>query len=540
MQKIVLCIGGKTFKSFESLSQLVVYGLDCALKIVIVCLFITLGISHEVVISSNPQLSSFVLLYISAIIVWGLLLAKFIFLGKTTLGKTRFDLFFMGMLTFFLLSVLMSPDKVRGVFGSFGTWQISVMTFLSVSIIYYVSALLFCYKKGMKWFISFFLFSLFIPALYYIVGVLQAYKASSDFVKYGLLAVPLALIPFALFKNIRLKVISFLLSLFVVYFVISHFPHIAGQSSDFLIYSVISLPFSITCLFVFRRLFLKIICFDTLLFNLFLIAYYSSFLQSGLFILSCGVASLFILFYLSFWIKNSFTVINFVKKIFLKIQRREKLLPLMQERKRAFIITLMLFFMALWIIGFIFFNGQYYKTNIGPYIGTWIHEDISKMNGIKMWIIGNTDLSKEFSSLEVLNILGNYGIVGVSLFLGFLMYSSFISGKVTLKLLYMGSFKNTLLGASIFISSMSILITALLSRFSPMIFLLLIWLTALLNIIESIISRKNLYQLEKAKEVKWKVRIVQLLACILILVLVIVGTGGILSGVEKGTFWVGQ
>lgn len=488
MRKVVLKIRGKTLREFPSFCQCGIYLIDIFTKVGIIVLFAFASLAGEIIQSPRPSLSTYLWICIIAIIVWGLLLIKFIILRKKVFGKTKFDLYFMGILTVFLISTLFAEDRVRPVFGSFGTWSYSVITLLSVSILYYITALTFRYARGVKWLSLGFLLSYSIPAVYYAYLVLQDRDMSPP---------------------------------------------------DYLTYAVFSIPIAIGIIFILRKIVLKIVAFIGLLFSLFLVAFYANYLQGSMFMLGIGVLALFLLLYFSFWVKNIGVISEYLKSVFTNIRSFAKLKKTIVERKREGLILLMMALMALWIIGLAVFNWRYYKVDIRPEIGDWLREGLDKMEGSRMWLIGDPDLSSKFSSIEVLNVLGSYGIFAMlsyAIFLGYLVY---VNGKMTLKFLYSGSFRNVILLSSMFVTSVSILFNFLLSRFTPMIYLLLVLVTALFAIITSLIDKESLYSLEDCvAKVSTKEKIVQVVAVILIIGLVAAGVAGVLLGLDKGLFWV--
>ncbi|MBU0976298.1 MAG: hypothetical protein ABIE03_05485 [Patescibacteria group bacterium] len=483
MKKVVLGFRGKELARFESSRLAVVYLIDLLLKLGILGLIVCLSLVHEFIDASPSELSGFVGIYLLSIFCWGLLFVRSIVIGKGAFGKTKFDLGFMSILFFLLLGVLFAEDRVTGVFGKFGTWSYSIVTFLSISIIYYVTTVVFKYSRGVKWLSLGFLLSLLIGGVYNVILV------SKDDSSPGL---------------------------------------------DYLRYAVISIPLAIGTLFILRKTFLKVISIVAILLNLFLVGYYSNYLRGSMFILSVGVLSLFVLFYFSFWIRNGSLIISFLRKL---VTNLKKIRSVLREGKRELLILAMMIFMAGWILGFGVFSIGYYKENIGPYIGSWVQEDLDKMEGVKMWVVGDNNLSSEFSSLEILNFLGNYGVLGTISLVLLLLSGIFYSAKLTIKLLYQGSFRNIILLSGIFITAVTVFVNFLLSRFSPLSYLLLFIVFSLFAIIDDIFNRRNLYALSVQKD-KWdrKQMIFRVAFSLIIAVLFISGMLGVLDGLDKGLF----
>ncbi|MBN2015288.1 hypothetical protein JW766_00445 [Candidatus Dojkabacteria bacterium] len=486
MQKLSLTFRGKTFREFTSTRQMIVYFLDLLIKLTIITFFCVMGIEYTLIDAESPELVRFVFIYLVAILVWGLILIKSLVQGRKVFGKTQLDIYFMGILTFSLISVLLSEYRTEGVFGSFGTWSYSIITLLSISIIYYVTVLLFKYLRGLKWLSVTFLLSILLPAVYYVVSIIRDEETSN---------------------------------------------------LDFLRYAVLGIPMTIGVLFVFRKIWLKIITFIALLLNLFLIAYYSNFLTGAMFVLSIGVLTLFVLFYFSFWIKNGNTIISFARALLGKLFNFSNLKNLVKERKRESLIFLMVILMALWILGFTSFSLRYFNQDIGPYIADWFREDFEKFEGVRMWIIGKNDLSTEFSSFESMNILANYGLVTFLIFLSFMIYGIYLSGKMTLKLLYKGSFRNIVLLSSIFVTIVTILTSFLVARMTPMVYMLLLFVSSMVAVIYDLLNGGETYSLEVFEDkLSGKEKIIKIVLSIVIFGTVILGFVGILTGLDKGIF----
>ena len=305
-------------------------------------------------------------------------------------------------------------------------------------------------------------------------------------------------------------------------------------------YTVLAIPLTIGILFIFNKVYLRIIAFIGLLFSLFLIAFYSNFVQGAMFILSVGVLALFLLFYFSFWVKNSKIITELFADLvssFKSIKSFDSFKEIFKEKRKGWIVLLVVIFMAIWIIGFASFCFRYYRTSIGPYLSDWLSEDFGKMQGIRMWLVGKNDLSSEFSSMEVLNILGNYGIITALIFIAFLVYGIYVTGRLTLKLLYTGSFKNVILLSSLFVTFVAIFVNFLLARFTPMVYLLLIFSTGLFAVIDGLINKKEIYKLLECKDkLLLKSWIIKIIFMILILCFTGAGMVGVLLGVDKGVY----
>ncbi|MDD3647067.1 MAG: hypothetical protein PHS44_01010 [Candidatus Dojkabacteria bacterium] len=481
MKKVVIGFRGKELIKFESARQAGIYLLDLLLKLGILALIAGNPLAHEFIDASSNELAGYTGIYLGSIFCWGLLFIRSIVVGKGAFGKTKFDLGFMSVLFFLLLGVLFAKDRVVGVFGRFGTWSYSIITFLSVSVIYYVTTIVFKYSRGVKWLSLGFILSLLIGGVYNLILL------SSDE---------------------------------------------SSPSLEYLRYAVVSIPLAIGTLFILRRNYLKIASGLVVFFNIVLVGLYSNYLRGAMFILSVGVLSLFVLFYFSFWIRNSSLIINFVKKIVTNIKNAKRILS---EGKREVLILLMMIFMAGWIMGFGIFSISYYQENIGPYVSSWVREDVHKMQGIQMWLVGGNDLSEEFSSLEVLNFLGNYGLLGAVSMLMLFLAGVFYSAKLTLRLLYQGSFRNIILLSGLFITVTATLVNFMISRFSPMTYLLFLVVFSLLAIIDDIFNKRELYALVKPDK-KWGKNqlIFKTGVSIAVFALFVAGMLGILDGLDKG------
>jgi len=486
MHKLALSFKGKIIREFSSYCQLFVYISDILSRIALILLFTSIPILYEFLSIRDEELSMFIGMYIASVIIWGFILIKFIISRKEVFGKSKFDIYYMGLLAVALISVLLSSNRVTGVFGSTGTWSFSVITYLAVAVIYYVSSTVFKYSRGVKWLAVCLLGSILVPSIYHLIIVLQGNT---------------------------------------------------NRNFDYFKYAVMSIPLTIGIIFTFKKLWLRVITFIALIGNLFLVAYYSRFLSGTMFILNLGVLSLFILFYFSFWIKNRKVLIDFISGVLRNFKNIKVLRDELSKRKRELVIFAMMIFMALWIIGFSIYVVSYFQTNIGDFIFSWMKTDIGKVNSLRMWIIGENDLSKIFSSFEFINILSNYGIWGVILIFLLLINAIYLSAKQTLELLYVGNFRNIILLSSIFVTFVMILLNFFLSRFNALTYMTLILVTTLLSVIDVILKKEKMYSLIKCKEFKKSSdKILRIIISLLIIVFMAAGVVGILTGLDRGIF----
>ncbi len=486
MRKLTLSFKGKVIHEFPSYCQFYIYIIDLITKLSIILLFSAIALLHEVISVSDEELAMFTGIYIASVLIWGLLLLKLVISRREIFGKSKFDIYFMGLLTVSLVSVLLSSDRVTGVFGSTGTWSFSIITYLSIAVIYYITSIIFRYSRGVKWLAIAFLGSILVPSIYHIVLLLQDESV----------------------KNL-----------------------------DYFRYAVMTIPLTIGVIFTFKKFGLRLISFIILLGNLFLVAYYSTFLSGSMFILNVGVLSLFILFYFSFWVKNSNVLIDFIKGITSHFKNIHTLKKELSRRKRGLTIFTMMLFMALWILGFAIYAFNYFENNIGSFIFSWIKDDISQVQGFRMWFIGKNDLSKVFSSFEFINVLANYGILGVAIWLLLMVNAIYISAKLTLKLLYIGNFRNIILLSSIYVTYFMIFLNFILSRLNPLSFIALIYASSVLAIINDLIDKKEMYKLPDCrKPTQISDKIFRIVVSVLVIAFIFLGIAGILTGLDRGIF----
>ena len=211
MHKLALSFKGKVIHEFSSYCQFSVYVTDLITKTAIILLFAVIALLHEFLAVSDEELAMFVGMYIASIVIWGMLLLKLVISRKEIFGKSKFDVYFMGLLTVSLISVLLSDDRVTGVFGSTGTWSFSIITYLSVAVIYYITSILFRYSRGIKWLAVAFLASILTPSIYHISILLQDESTKSlDYFRYAVMTIPLTIGIIFTFKKLALRVISFI------------------------------------------------------------------------------------------------------------------------------------------------------------------------------------------------------------------------------------------------------------------------------------------------------------------------------------------
>ena len=144
---------------------------------------------------------------------------------------------------------------------------------------------------------------------------------------------------------------------------------------------------------------------------------------------------------------------------------------------------------------------------------------------------------KVFSSFEVINILANYGIFGVIIWLLLIVNAIYISAKLSLKLLYIGNFRNIILLSSIYVTYFMIFLNFILSRFSPLSFIIIIYTSSVLAIINDLIEKKEMYKLPDCrKAVHLSDKIFRIVVSLLVIVFIVLGIVGILTGLDKGIF----
>ncbi len=539
MKKFYLTIGESILRKFNSFGGFSIYLIDVLIRILFILLLSFFGISQFFIITSSVELSRFVFLYVFVIFMWGLLLIKSAIIGFNAFGKSKYDIYFMGLLLLYLVSVLLAENKNTGVFGSYKTWSFSVISLLSISIVYYIGSSFFKYIRGIKWLSLGVLLSTFIPSTYFLLSFVSARKINDPLTMllYAIFIIPIILALFSMKTKLWIKIFLSVLVIFVVYlsknFVISE----VNVGVEYLTFAVLTIPLSTALVFVFRKNFLKFLTLCGIIINLFFIAFYSSSVPSSLFVLSIGILALFLLFYFVSWVKNSKLILNYISKIFRDLKVGKKVKKVIVADKRIFLLIIYLSVVALWIILFGAFTLGYWHKNISPYIGNLYREDLLRMSNIQMWLIGKNDLSKEFSSFEVLNILGNYGLISVLLFIVFLLVCIYSSAKIVIRFLNSGMFKNLIIGASLFVNFVCIFVMFFLFRFNSMIYVFWVVNCIFLSIVQDIIEGRSLYQLERFESsMSLGGKIFRIASVLVIIVLIFGGAIGLLSGGGNGLF----
>lgn len=485
-RKINLSLRRTSIRQFSSVCQFIIYLVDILIRIGILGLIVSTWLASKIIVNPSNELSEYVAVYIVALFVWGLLLIKFLLQGKDVFGKTRLDLFFMGILSIVLLSSLLSQSKVQDVFGIKGSWSFSVTTLLSVSILYYVIMLLFRYLRGIKWLSLGFVLSLLFPGIYYSNFVLR--NESVD-------------------------------------------------NLNFLVYAVLSVPLCISMIFMFKKRYLKLVGFLALVFTLYLTASYSVLLQGAHLILGIGVLCLFVLFYFAFWVRNSNEILGFLRDLLANIKTINKLKAFLQRDKKRAILFLIVLCVAFWIVGFVMLSISYFNQGLGWFLKEDLLADLRGIDGFVTWLIGDRGSHADFSSYEFVNILTNYGFIALMIYTSLFIYVIVSIGKFTLKLLFTASWKNVIFASSLFITICSLFAHFLISRYTPYVYLLLLLVISYFSIITDIVN-KEVYSLGECVKVKGRLGVfLRYLGIILVVVLVVFGIFGLLSSLEKGIFW---
>lgn len=487
MRQFSLTLSGKTIRSFSSPCQALIYLVDILIKGSLLILFGFAGLFHEVFITSSDQLSVYLGIYIFAIWIWGLLLIKYVLSKGKVVGKTRFDIFLIGILFFSLVSVLLSAYRSRGVFGSSGTWSINILTYMSISLIFYAAYATFNYVRGLKW------------------------------------------LAFAVILSIVVPGIRFM------YFILDDNP---VRHVEYLNYVVLNIPLMISFMFLFKRFLLKMFSLVGLLISLFLVSYNADYLQDGMFFLGIGVLALFILFYFAFWVRN----LPLIQKLLVSIRearfRLGKIVSIFKEDLRFRTILLIVGFVALWIIVFASFLLGYYNENFSHF-GDWLQKDLGLMDGLRMWIFGKNNLSLNQASFETSIVLINYGLVlflFLTIFLGYLVY---ILGGLTIRFLYKASWRNIVFASSLFISIVTISSFYLMDRLTPFLQLELISVVVFTAIIGALLRKESTYKVGECRSTGILSKtVVKIVAISLILAVTLFMMNGMMRGLDEGLFVV--
>ena len=449
MSDFKIKLGRKTFRGFSSKANLVVYLVDISIKALVISLMAFAGISQIFFEDIGVELSRYALVYFTGIVLWALILIRYIITRGKGFGKTFFDLNFMLLLTVVLVSILFSQDKTTGVFGKSFLWSISLLTLLSIGIIYYAIQQIFKYPRGLKWLMVSIVLSLFIPGAYTLFKIVGYDEEGTLF-----------------------------------------------PMTDLAIYSIYTIPLLVALVFVFKKFVLKIITVAALISNLIIVSYYYENIDGNVFMLGCSALLLFCLFYFSLWVKNSQDIskmfVNFVK--FLK--REIPYGKFIEDEKRNLVLMFLLVFAALWIIVFSYMSWNYYQDNIRfAFIDSLKEElDLSRL-GKSDALFGDGDFSFVRTHFEFVNIIFNYGFIGLAVFI--FLYERLIAKTVSLGLRFMkmNSWSGLILASAIFLSTVSIVLNSILSRISPMMYVLLVFSLSSVAIMDDIMKKNELYEL---------------------------------------------
>ncbi len=471
----------KVIRRFQSLPRFVSYMMDILIRGGLLVFFISVGLLPHIITNADASLSRYIGMYSIAFISWALVLVKFLFFGKNTFTKTRFDLYFMGILAIALISVLLSLDKVGGFFGSPEMRVFSILTLLSISIIYYILVTLFAYGRGIKWLNMGFVLMTLVASIYYTVRLQQGVKWDIDF--------------------------------------------------GYLSLVTLSIPLLINTLFLFRRLFFRVLGAVALFFNVILVSAYSEYLEGGMFVLGGGVLALFLLFYFSFWIKSSEYVYAFLRYIRDNIRDVSKLKKAFSQERKGGVLLLMMVFIALWILGIGSMVWGYFHNNLRDVVFGSLGDSFEQLDGFRGWMLGSGDLSSSYSSITVVNFLVTYGMPATVLALVFGGYSAYSMGKLTLKMLYSASWRTVILVSSLFVTWICLIITALTTSISSVLVILGVFVLTVHVIVGQLVKRDNYYQLiEEFVTKDRRSLVIKVLFAIIILVISLSGVINFLTG----------
>jgi len=482
MQKISLTLNNKQLFSFLSLRHLTAFFSNNFVKLLILIALIFTASTHFIY-SKDAEIIKYLFIYSITIISWFTILIKLFVDWKNTFSKSKFDLYFMGLLTFSIISVILSSDNSSSVFGLTNFYSISIASFLSISVFYYLTSTLFKYVKGLRWLFAGFVFSFLIPGIFFIKQIIEE---SSSF-----------------------------------------------QLTDYLIYTIFTLPILISLIFVFSNKILKIISAVLMIANLFIIAYFAKDYEGAIFILGFGLISLFILFYFTFWIKNLSIIYTSLKNIILAIRNRDK----SKINKQNLMAIGLIIFTALWIVIFGSYIFNFFKTNIYPFYPDQVRADFKDFNTFRLWSFGYGDMSFEASHFEFVNVVKNYGILTLLVYLGLFVHLIVRSAKFTIFFLYNSTWKNIIFSSAIFIASVSLLSAFFLTTGSPLLLLLLIFCLSVISILESLIFKSDYFAQKEIKKFNSnKLKIFSGILIVAIVSILTLSLRGLWMGYANGIF----
>jgi len=267
--------------------------------------------------------------------------------------------------------------------------------------------------------------------------------------------------------------------------------------------------------------------------NLFIIAYFAKDYEGAIFILGFGLISLFILFYFTFWIKNLSIIYTSLKNIILAIRNRDK----SKINKQNLMAIGLIIFTALWIVIFGSYIFNFFKTNIYPFYPDQVRADFKDFNTFRLWSFGYGDMSFEASHFEFVNVVKNYGILTLLVYLGLFVHLIVRSAKFTIFFLYNSTWKNIIFSSAIFIASVSLLSAFFLTTGSPLLLLLLILCLSVISILESLIFKSDYFAQKEIKKFNSnKLKIFSGILIVAIVSILTLSLRGLWMGYANGIF----
>jgi len=474
-------------RSFSSICNTSIYGIDLLIRVLFLAYIMFVGIIHTVIITDQSDFSGFFFMYSISAVLWGLLLSKFVLVGGKTFGKSRYDLIIMGILMIALISSLFSSNNTVSIFGREGTWSFSILTFISISILYYITVLVFGYARGIKWLLLGIILSSLLGGIVYTWGVIREVDTKQYF---------------------------------------------------FITFCTYALPILVAALFFLRKLFLKIIVFIAILLNLFLISYYTEELKFVFFLMSMSFLLVLLFYYFFFWTRNILKVRIYLRHLWeslggkrKKSRGREKAL----ESKGRMLTVFGILLAILIITSAIIIRRLYQGLEID--FLELIRNDVGRIDGFKMWIIGNNNLNQSVSFFEFINILSNYGIIALIIYTSFFLFLIYDCLRIIINALSRATWEFVAFASSMLLVSVTLFLHFLLSRFDPVLLMLLIYIAVTLGVYHNIHLNKDLYSLKQCLTIKErKLQILRGVLVILLITLIVLGILGLFSAVDNDLF----
>lgn len=339
-------------RTFYNKSSIVKYFLNLLAKGSLTLAIAIFPLSYIFSMRNGVEQTRFVFMYIIALVLWGFILLRMIIYGLKSLPKGKFDVLFLLFITLVVLSNLLSANQEAGLWGVEPNWAYSILTSISLFIIYYFVITFLSYRDGVKWIFLGFILAIVLSSLlnlYYLLAF--NWVGDASYFQFAMLSIPMF---FVFFTN-------------------------------------------------FKKLIYKVGMFFILLSQLILVSYRPD--RLAFWGLLFGALVVLVIIYLYIWVKyfNKITAsITSLKYVFKNKLKSVHLEIFGMVLAVGLVVAILAFYLL------VNFKDLFYDN----FTAIW-KNSLNSIDGARYWLIGNNDLKEEQPQIFLASLLKNFGLLGL-------------------------------------------------------------------------------------------------------------------------------